>query len=194
MSPLSLTPLLLSFSPLPTLFVLLVLVPQRAKLWINERTSISISPQPLARAKISGQLTCRRPCVLVPISLQINDQPTLSLSRPIYQNQQLGQMMIKHPDRQGPPGPRSQHYRRLQLDLIALPSHGCERKKRQFHWQVLLACKATRAKEPGMSHFPRLCVREEDLQGLVHFIKIHSFRPTGHSPELLQCGSFVSKP
>lgn len=84
-------------------------------------------------------------------------------------------MMIKHPDRQGLQGPRSQHYCGFQLNVIALPSLGSKRKKRQFHWQVLLACEATRAEESGMSPFLWECVWK------VHFIRVYSFR-AGRTP------------
>lgn len=97
----------------------------------------------------------------------------LSLPRPIYQNQQLGHMMIKHPDRRGLLGPGSQHCCRFQLDLIAGLFLGCERKKRRLHWQVLLACEETRAGESGMSHVLWVCV----WRGLVvHFIKTYPLR------------------
>lgn len=97
----------------------------------------------------------------------------LSLPKPIYQNQQLGQMMIKRPGGPGLLGLRSQHCCRLQLDLIAGLSLGCEKKKRQFCWQVLLVCKLMRAEESGMSHV--LWVRV--WRGLtVHFIKTHPWR------------------
>lgn len=110
--------------------------------------------------------------MLVPIWLQINDRPMLSLSRPIYQNQPLGRMMIKRPDRRSLLGPRSHHGWR-QLDLIALLSLGCEQKKRQLHWQVLLAGEATRAEESGMSHVLWVYVG----WGLViHFIKTYPLR------------------
>lgn len=93
----------------------------------------------------------------------------LSLPRPIYQNQQLGHMMIKHPDRRGLMGPRFPHCRRLQLDLIARPPLGRERTRRRTHWQDPLACEAARAaEESGMSHVLRACV----WKGLVvRFIK-----------------------
>lgn len=97
----------------------------------------------------------------------------LSLLSPIYQNQQLGHMMIKHPDRRSLLGPKSQHCCMLQLDLIALLSLGYERKKRRLHWQVPLASDVTRAEESGMSHILWVCL----CRGLVvHFIKTYPLR------------------
>lgn len=111
--------------------------------------------------------------MLVPIWLWINGRPTLSLPRPIYQNQQLGHMMIKHPDSSGLLGPKFQLCCRLQLYLIACLSLGCEMKKGQLHHQDPLVCEVTRAAESGMSYI--LCVYVW-RRLVVHFIKINPLR------------------
>lgn len=104
----------------PALFVLLILAPRRAPNYGSaEEHPSPFRPKPPARAEISGQLTWRRPSVLVPIWLWINDEPRLSFPEPIYQNRQLGRMMIKHPDGRSLQGPGPLLHRGLRLDLIA---------------------------------------------------------------------------
>lgn len=56
--------------------------------------------------------------MLVRIRVWINDEPRLSLPKPIYQNRQLGRMMIKHPDGHSLQGLGPLLHRGLRLDLI----------------------------------------------------------------------------
>lgn len=129
----------------PALFVLLILAPRRAPNYGSaEEHPSPFSPKPPARAEISGQLTWRRPSGLVPIWLWINDEPRLSLPEPIYQNRQLGCMMIKHPDVRSPQGPGPLLHHGLQLDLIAGVFSALQEDKETFkrfsqpvRWQEL---------------------------------------------------------